>query len=148
MKIYLAMAIDRNEEGRKEYETLAEELANSLYTAGVGSCSIFVPGTAYKGTPVSRRDQRYIIDINRLVLQYADILVVVYSPRVESWGVPYEMALARDTEGIPIYIYSPEVAKSLPIYLRAFAPDDHFLGSLNSLAEKVAKETDVEIQKA
>lgn len=148
MRIYLAMAVDRNDDGRKEYEILAKKLADCLCAAGVGSCSIFVPGVAYKGHSVSRGDQQYIIDVNRLALQYADILVVIYNPGVESWGVPYEMALARDTEGMPIYIYSPEMAESLPTYLRAFAPDDHFLGSLNLLAEKIAKEIDVEIQKS
>lgn len=109
MFIYLASAIDRN----KKDDTKAVE--DAIKDSGQ-QIVLFRPAKAFLVVDIGESEKN-LISVNEHALFISDVVIAVYSPGVESWGMPYELFYAQ-MHNIPVYLVSDETYNLFPIYLR------------------------------
>ena len=122
MLIYLAVAIDKN----PAVKTLptGDHLVESGKKLG-SKLVIYMPSRAF-GITEPDESGKALIAINKYALSRADAVVAFYSPGVESWGLPMELAYANE-HNIPIYLVSNQSMEGakyeqFPIYLKDLLP--------------------------
>jgi hypothetical protein len=120
MNVYFSVPIDRNPG--------SDELADKF--SFPDNTVVYNPRGAFStnGTTDSN-NVGFIVNINSKALLLSDVVVVMYLPGVESWGVPMELNMAHD-HGIRTVVvynsYGAEYAK-LPIYLKSCVKVEDFV---------------------
>lgn len=137
MFIYLAIAIDRN---TSKADALPGILS-FLRTEKDGTV-VYLPSKAFSVSGHGNSEKQ-LVSVNKYALSKADALLVYYVPGVESWGVPIEMAYAKDHD-IPIYLYSEESEgyEGFPIYLKDLVDREHCYKSMEALFSDMIGDVD------
>lgn len=135
MLMYVAMPIDRS----KKYETLYKLLVE-MADRDLPEHVLYFPGRAFSGYPITQHNMDAMIKANYAVLDISDVVLVIYRPGVESWGVPQEVAYAHDNDK---QLYLVELLQgtepidwySLPLYLRAYVDKPYVMPWKSFVAE-------------
>jgi len=135
MRIYLAQAIDRNSK-TQGLDSLSSGIAKD-WPDGSIPLLMFKPAEAFvikNGT--DREENKTLLLINETALHNCDILLVLYQPTVESWGVPQE-ALLADRWDIPVFVLSSVKYRDLPNYLKARTKEERVKDSIKAIVEEI-----------
>lgn len=134
--VYLACAIDKS---NKYHYQRTVEVVMQAFQQVEENCAVFLPGTAYQFSDGGKNDRGAKLVVrktNERVLKTADVVLVVYEPDVETWGVSQEIRIAYDNNQRVVVVYNQLGTKGfegLPIYLELCT--DYIFGSLLEAAE-------------
>lgn len=120
MLAYLAVAIDKN-----SAKDEIPEVLDSIRKLMEGELIIYSPSKAF--TVIGHGSgEKALISINKYALSQADVVIAFYTPGVESWGMPIELAYAQE-HNKPIYLLQSGQIDydSFPIYLKDIVDRDH-----------------------
>lgn len=142
MLIYLAQAIDKNPtDGLTRRSRIIREIAEEWPRGDASSLIFFSPADAFRSKgEVTNHEAQQIEKINSLALLSSDVMVILYTPGVESWGVPMELAAFR-AAGRPAFLLAniTDGYYGLPLYIRTRIPEDRVLTSAEILSHKLAE---------
>ena len=113
MLVYLSTAVDK-----ANGEFLAAEEILSKAKIGSLDAVFFLPYRAFQPSSkaIDPATAQAIKQANDRVLETADVIVIVYSKGVETWGCPWEIIKARDLSK-RIYLLTQSTDFPLPVYL-------------------------------
>ena len=138
VNIYLAMPIDQVENATKEYEAIIAALGTELNKTGE-DWAIFSPVHCYFVSDFSNKEsQRFIIATNKAALLTSDLVVMVYAPRAESWGLPIELYLAHQAN-VPVFLLSEMPYEGMPVYLAGHLDRENIFRGIIELAVGIEK---------
>lgn len=137
MLVYLSYPIDRSTP--ESLSNAADLKAHFMNSDKLADWLLFDPRQmlgVHQGA-LSKKTCGQIVEVNQGALFLAEIVVVIYTPGVESWGTPMEL-YATSLRQIPILVYSPSVShETLPPYLKHFVEEKYTFQSPQSLINEL-----------
>ena len=120
MIVYIGVAMDKNGNAVRQSVEVAASLRDSEAFSAV-PLEIFCPALAhFNNFPGRRVHGKVVAEMNRHALHQADVLVVIYHPGQETWGLPMEVRDVANTGRDIVVLNTEDVsADLLPMYLVA-----------------------------
>ena len=142
MFIYLAVAIDKNRPIKSKREKLLAEIFKR-WPSGDASLVVFSPADAFTTlrSRITESEAVRIEQVNERALEVADIMVILYQPGIESWGVPIELDQFHRWDR-PAFLFLDDTGplyQSLSLYLRIRIPQKRVLYSTDELVQTLSE---------
>lgn len=135
MIAYVAQPIDRSKGDPVE---AAMEFVEEMRAAGFTGVT-FVPSAVWRVLDpgaATAKDVEYLMAVNTQALEWAEFMVLKYTPGSESWGVPQEVMMAKGKD-VPVLVVSSVKYQDLPFYLRGWIDPNNVFTSTKAMVSKM-----------